>query len=125
MGRPNSPGEDRPGLILIGTNTLHKAEELGAMLSPPGSPLLQVLNLRQWEEKHFSLTEAVEGADSFVDNARLKALQYAQASGLPVLADDSGLSVAALNGAPGVMSARYGGAGVDDDGRCENLWGGV
>ncbi len=54
-------------------------------------------------------TEIEETGTTFAENARLKAEGYMQLSGLPTLADDSGLEVAALNGAPGVYSARYGG----------------
>jgi XTP/dITP diphosphohydrolase len=57
------------------------------------------------------LPEPVEDADTFEGNARLKAASYARAIGLPVLADDSGLEVDALGGAPGVRSARYAGEG--------------
>ncbi len=53
--------------------------------------------------------EVDETGTTFAENARLKAEQYMQLSGLPTLSDDSGLEVAALNGAPGVFSARYGG----------------
>jgi XTP/dITP diphosphohydrolase len=55
------------------------------------------------------VAEAVEDADSFVENARRKALHYAAATGLLTLADDSGLEVDCLGGAPGVHSARYAG----------------
>lgn len=58
--------------------------------------------------------EVVEDGQTFEDNARLKALAYAQASGLPALADDSGLLVDALAGAPGVYSARYAGLTASD-----------
>jgi XTP/dITP diphosphohydrolase len=57
--------------------------------------------------------EAVEDGQTFAENARRKALHYAAATGLPTLADDSGLEVDYLGGAPGVLSARY--AGVDQD----------
>jgi XTP/dITP diphosphohydrolase len=57
--------------------------------------------------------EAVEDADTFVANARKKALHYAAATGLLTLADDSGLEVDCLGGAPGVHSARYAGQGHD------------
>jgi XTP/dITP diphosphohydrolase len=59
------------------------------------------------------LPEPPEDAPDFVGNARIKALAAAQASGLPALADDSGFCVATLNGAPGVHSARWGGAAKD------------
>ena len=58
--------------------------------------------------------EAVEDGDTFAENARRKALHYARATGLPTLADDSGLEVDALGGAPGVHSARYAGEPKDD-----------
>lgn len=57
--------------------------------------------------------EPIEDADSFAENARKKALHYAGATGLLTLADDSGLEVDCLGGAPGVHSARYAGAGHD------------
>ncbi len=59
------------------------------------------------------LAEPAEDAPDFAGNARIKALAAARASGLPALADDSGFSVAALHGAPGVYSARW--AGPDKD----------
>jgi XTP/dITP diphosphohydrolase len=55
-----------------------------------------------------------ETGETFADNARLKAEYYTQRSGLPTLADDSGLEVAALDGAPGVYSARFAGHGASD-----------
>jgi XTP/dITP diphosphohydrolase len=62
-----------------------------------------------------------ETGDTFEENARIKALAYARASGLLTLADDSGLEVDALGGAPGVHSARYAGPGADDAGRYRKL----
>ena len=61
--------------------------------------------------------EPEETGTTFTENARIKAEAVMQASGLPAIADDSGLCVDALNGAPGVYSARYGGPGLDDVGR--------
>ncbi len=59
-----------------------------------------------------------ETGTTFAENAMLKAKAYCEASGLPAIADDSGLCVDALNGGPGVYSARYGGEDLDDRGRC-------
>ena len=61
--------------------------------------------------------EPEENGTTFAENAAIKAMAVMQASGLPAIADDSGLCVDALNGAPGVYSARYGGEGLDDTGR--------
>ena len=65
--------------------------------------------------------EVEESGATFEENARLKALAYARASGLVTLADDSGLEVDALGGAPGVWSARYAGAGASDADRYQKL----
>ena len=65
--------------------------------------------------------EVDESGASFQENAVLKARAYAAASGLPSLADDSGLEVDALGGAPGVFSARYAGAGASDQDRRQKL----
>lgn len=63
--------------------------------------------------------EVPETGTTFEENARLKAVGYAQLSGLLTLADDSGLEVQALGGDPGVLSARYGGPGLDDADRTQ------
>lgn len=65
--------------------------------------------------------EAVEDGEDFAHNAELKALHYAAQTGLPALADDSGLEVDALHGAPGVHSARYAGEPRDDRRNNEKL----
>lgn len=75
--------------------------------------------LAHWEceavpQSEFEIPAVEETGDSFVENALLKAHAAAQYSGLPAIADDSGLEVDALAGAPGIYSARYAGADADD-----------
>ena len=65
--------------------------------------------------------EVEETGTTFEENSLLKAKTVMQAAGVPAIADDSGLCVECLNGAPGVYSARYGGPGLDDAGRCRLL----
>lgn len=65
--------------------------------------------------------EPEENGTTFAENAAIKAMAVMQASGLPAIADDSGLVVDALGGEPGVYSARYGGEGLDDTGRWQLL----
>ena len=67
------------------------------------------------------LPEVVEDGATFDDNAYKKAFHYARVLGLPCLADDSGLVVEALNGQPGVYSARYAGENVTDQENCDKL----
>ncbi|UQZ88131.1 non-canonical purine NTP pyrophosphatase, RdgB/HAM1 family [Deltaproteobacteria bacterium Smac51] len=112
-------GENMSGSsILIATKNKHKAGELAALLSS----LAEVMNLSDWESSTGKvLDEPDENGLTFQANALIKSRQYAQATGLITLADDSGLSVEALGGAPGVLSARYGGPGLNDDDRCELL----
>ncbi|WP_295802988.1 RdgB/HAM1 family non-canonical purine NTP pyrophosphatase [uncultured Microbulbifer sp.] len=65
-------------------------------------------------QSDFVTEEAAETGLSFIENALIKARHASRASGLPALADDSGLAVDALDGAPGIYSARYAGAGASD-----------
>lgn len=67
------------------------------------------------------LPEAIEDGQTFDENAYKKALHYAKVLGLPCIADDSGLCVEALNGAPGVHSARYAGDQATDEENCQKL----
>ncbi len=76
----------------------------------------EILSLRDFDPVDFP----EEGAD-YHENARQKALVAAKATGLPCVADDSGLEVACLGGAPGPFSARFGGQGLDDQGRILHL----
>ncbi len=76
--------------------------------------LLAARDVRVLPQTAFAVPEIEETAPTFVENALLKARNAARYSGLPALADDSGLEVEALNGAPGVHSARYAGPAADD-----------
>ena len=67
------------------------------------------------------IPECIEDGETFDDNAYKKALHTAKILGLPAIADDSGLEVEALNGAPGVYSARYAGESATDEENCEKL----
>jgi len=83
-----------------------KLKELTAMLKPLG---FLVRPQSDWQ-----VPEADETAGTFIENALLKARQAAKYTGLPSIADDSGLVVPALNGRPGIFSARYAGKDADD-----------
>jgi len=97
--------------LLIATNNRGKVREYEQLLT--GLPL-QLCSPRG---QQISLEIKVESA-SYAENARIKALAYLRASGLPTLADDSGLEVDALGGEPGVYSARYAGQQANDQERC-------
>ncbi|KRT53864.1 XTP/dITP diphosphatase [endosymbiont of Ridgeia piscesae] len=103
---------DRPSdsRIVLASNNAGKVREINQLLT---SQHLQVV-----PQKAFDIPEAEETGLSFVENAILKARHAAQLSGLPAIADDSGIEVDALNGAPGIYSARFAGVGASDQ---ENL----
>lgn len=88
--------------LLIATNNAGKVRELRDMLA--GVPL-DLVSLAEFP----AVEEVEETGTTFAENARLKAVGYARQTGLPALADDSGLEIDALGGRPGVLSARYGG----------------
>jgi len=100
--------------LLVATNNPGKVRELKELLSG----LAVEITFPAQEGLDLKLNESGE---SLAENARLKALAYAQASGLLTLADDSGLEVDALDGAPGVYSARYAGPGASDADRYHKL----
>ena len=92
--------------LVIASNNRGKIAELTDLLAPLGlSPVAQ---------GELGVTEAEEPAITFVENALIKARHAARATGLPALADDSGLAVDALDGRPGVRSARFAGDGASD-----------
>ncbi len=85
--------------LVLASNNAKKLKELQALLAPTGVELIAQGSL--------GIAEAEEPHLTFIENALAKARHAARASGLPALADDSGLCVDALGGAPGVLSARY------------------
>jgi XTP/dITP diphosphohydrolase len=87
--------------LVIASHNPGKVREIAELLAPYGVACVSAAEL--------DLPEPEETADSFAGNAELKALAAARAAGLPALADDSGLAVDALGGAPGVYSARWAG----------------
>lgn len=100
--------------LLIATRNAGKVREI--VLSLARLPL----RLRTLHE-FAHITEVDETGRTFAENAALKARSYAAQTGLPTLADDSGLEVAALDGAPGIFSARYGGEAASDAERIARL----
>jgi XTP/dITP diphosphohydrolase len=101
--------------LLIATNNPGKVREYEELLVD-----LKSVELTRPAQEGLTL-EVEETGATFEENARLKALAFARASGLLTLADDSGLEVDALDGAPGVHSARYAGPGATDADRCRKL----
>jgi len=101
--------------IIIATHNKHKLQEMSRILSPMGYEVVTDLDLG------IELSDVEENGETFLDNARIKAEAGCKESGLPCIADDSGLCVDALNGAPGVYSARYSGVHGDDDGNNRKL----
>jgi XTP/dITP diphosphohydrolase len=91
--------------LVLATHNQGKVREFGTLLGPLGIEVIASGTL--------GLAEPVEDGDSFAANARIKAHAAAAASGLPALADDSGLAVRGLEGRPGVHSARWAGPGND------------
>ncbi|WP_169978841.1 RdgB/HAM1 family non-canonical purine NTP pyrophosphatase [Tautonia rosea] len=106
----------QPFPIVLATRNVKKGREMVGLIAPPWEPnprlaRLVVLTLDGFPDA----PEVVEDADTFAGNARKKASETAQSLGQWVIADDSGLTVDALDGAPGVYSARYAGSHGDDD----------
>ena len=101
MARSLRPGER----LVVATHNLGKLREIEVLVAPFGMSVVSAGEL--------GLPEPEETGDTFEANALLKAEAAASASGLPALADDSGIAVDALGGAPGIYSARWAGPGKD------------
>jgi len=96
------PGTLRRGVkLVIASHNEGKVRELNELFTPYGIECISAASL--------DLTEPEETGETFAENAKLKAVAAAKASGMLALSDDSGLEVGALSGAPGIHSARWGG----------------
>ena len=100
--------------VVLASHNQKKMVEMKAILSQMGVEVLSQAEVGMDLEPE-------ETGTTFEENARIKAQAVMQATGLPAIADDSGLMVDALGGDPGVYSARYGGPGLDDTGRWQLL----
>ena len=101
--------------FIIATHNQKKLKEMARILEPLG------IRAATDRDLGLTLTQAEETGDTFEENAYIKAAAACRESGLPAIADDSGLMVDALDGAPGVYSARYAGEGTSDADRNAKL----
>lgn len=99
--------------IVLASGNSGKLREFSQLLAPLGFSLTP--------QSEFDVPEAAETGLSFVENAIIKARHAAKITGLPALADDSGLEVDALHGAPGIYSSRFAGSDASDDDNIEAL----
>ena len=98
--------------MVLASKNPHKLTEMTAILSQLGVEVVL-------ESDVGADVDVEETGETFEENSLLKARAVMECTGLPAIADDSGLCVTALGGGPGVYSARYGGEGLDDKGRYE------
>ncbi|MCC2616632.1 XTP/dITP diphosphatase [Aestuariibacter halophilus] len=99
--------------IVLATGNQGKVNELASMLEP--------MNIDVLPQSQFDVPDVAETGTTFVENAIIKARHAARITGLPAIADDSGLAVDALGGAPGVYSSRYAGPDASDQDNIEKL----
>lgn len=92
--------------LVLASGNKGKLKEFGQVLAPLGFEVVP--------QSEFNVPEVDETGLTFVENALLKAREASRVSGLPAMADDSGIEVDALNGAPGIYSARFSGPGATD-----------
>lgn len=93
--------------IVLASNNAKKIHEFNQLFAS--------LDIKVIAQSEYGVSEIEETGHSFIENAILKARHAAQQTGLPALADDSGIEVDALQGSPGIYSARYAGAGASDE----------
>lgn len=103
-----------PGRLVIASHNAGKVREISDLLGPFGIEPVSAASL--------DLPEPEETGTTFLSNAELKAVQAADLSGLPALSDDSGLCVDALNGDPGIFSARWAGPDKDFGSAMQRIW---
>ena len=103
----------RPAKIVMATGNPGKLREIARLLEGLGIEIVA--------QSEFGVTDADETGTTFAENSLIKAQHAAVATGLPAIADDSGLSVDALDGAPGVHSARFAGPECDDEANNDKL----
>ncbi len=99
--------------IVLATGNQGKVKELASLLATQ--------NIEIKPQSEFNVPDVAETGTTFIENAIIKARHAAKITGLPAIADDSGLEVDALNGAPGVYSARYAGENASDDDNTNKL----
>jgi XTP/dITP diphosphohydrolase len=99
--------------MLFASGNQGKVNELQELLTPFGFNVVP--------QKQYNVEEVPETGTTFVENAIIKARHASQVTGLPCIADDSGLEVAALNGAPGIYSSRFAGADANDGTNIDKL----
>jgi XTP/dITP diphosphohydrolase len=104
-------------VLVLGSRNRKKCKEMAELISPPWEPSrwLERLQVSSVDDFGAAAAEVIEDADTFAGNARKKASELARALAVWVVADDSGLTVDALGGAPGVFSARYAGEPTNDE----------
>lgn len=102
-----------PGKVVLASSNAGKIKELERLLDGLGVEVIA--------QSEFGVSDAVESGLTFAENSLIKARHAVAATGLPAIADDSGLAVDALDGAPGVYSARYAGPDADDENNNDKL----
>jgi XTP/dITP diphosphohydrolase len=102
-----------PKKIVLASGNVGKIKELESLLDGLGVEVVA--------QSEFGVSDAVESGATFAENSLIKARHAVAATGLPAIADDSGLAVDALDGAPGVYSARYAGPDADDEANNDKL----